>query len=882
MYTKCKYSEFVLILHIIGFNMRFKATAILLMTILLSPEIRAQKLNALPKAPEITVGTLPDGISYYLVNNASSKGYADFALVQKGAPDKDAAREKLRSLPHFPGTSPYRFLAGKGVGYTKDGFISFSPDAAVYNFEAVPVYDQTAVDSTLLLLFDLAQSKNGEQAIMISGDISAAKFPDKLKTMSLFVTPREKQEEKTAYKWTPSDSLILRFRSNPSANVATINITYRMPRMEQEYMGTPVPLVTEMFTKELSSILQKRITAAFREAGIPLAAFRTRYTPSSKTPADESFSIIVTTGKEWIAPATSLVAKTLAHIDEQGIYSEEFQDSRMRIASESMRNAGNDRVSNSEYVSRCVSSYLYGADLASDATKNDFFARRALSFEHEQSMLNRFTTELISPDSNITLRFNFPSGSEYDESLKDTFALAWAKGKLDTLDRIAAKADYADTLGLFKPSTKIRQWQTVKEPITGGELWSFTNGMKVIYKRTSLKNEFYYGYMIRGGFTGINGLLPGESSFVSDMLGLYDIAGMTGKDFDNMLTANGITMDSKVTVSDLQISGHAPSNRLTLLLKSLLSIANQRELNPESFEYYKNCESLRLEMEKFSPQGLNAVLDSIICPEYRFPEQRSIESLRNDLPSRADVYFNTQFKNCSDGVLVLIGDLDPATLKNTLSEYLGGFKTGRRRKARETVEFPMSTGWSTYIVDNPGSLEGDSSSSINVAMSAMLPFTMERFLSFKLASTAFERRIVKELAEIGVYAEVSDKLTILPVERMTIFINCWLCSEDGLPDGILPEEPLKALAAVRSAISSVSGATFSKDELKAMKADLLNRLDAESSDPEVLVDAAILRYSAGKDIISNYKQHLDAVTDKNVREIIDALGQGSKVEYILK
>ena len=58
----------------------------------------AQGLPALKMASEITVGELPNGISYYLVTNQTAKGYADFALVQKGQTSPVQAREAINFL----------------------------------------------------------------------------------------------------------------------------------------------------------------------------------------------------------------------------------------------------------------------------------------------------------------------------------------------------------------------------------------------------------------------------------------------------------------------------------------------------------------------------------------------------------------------------------------------------------------------------------------------------------------------------------------------------------------------------------------------------------------------------------------------------------------
>jgi hypothetical protein len=838
-----------------------------------------QALPALPKASEITVGTLPDNVSYYLVNNTVSKGYADFALIRKNYSDIDASRAALSALPHFPGDKPYRFLARKGVGYSRSGFLSSSEDAVVYRFQDVPIFDSAASDSTLLLIFDLIEACPTEQAIVISGDISASKFPDKLKTMSLFVGKRGKAPERAPYVWNPSDTAQFTFLTGARKDIASMEVEYRFPRPDRKLMATPQPLVTQMFVRDLSGIVGKRLRSACRAADIPLAGFSYRFKDASLSGSDERIAFRVSTAPVHIPAVTAELSRIIAHIDEQGVAMDEYTDMRDRIVSEEMRDAANKPVTNAAWVDRCVSAWLYGSHLASEAKISEFFARRSLTPEHEMAMFNRFCSALLSPSANLSVRYEFPSGTEPGgEELEEKFRSSWSYARLDTLDRVKYRVNYADTLSLVVPETRVRATRSVSEPITGGELWSFSNGMKVIFKKTSMKNEFRYGFLIRGGYPGVNGLLPGEAPFVADMLTRYEVAGMKGVDFRNMMRANGIVMNAGVTVSDLRITGTAPAAKFSLLMKSLLSLAGARTLDTENFEYFKSGEALRLSAADFTIPSINSVVDSIMCPEYIYHDRKSISSLRDDLPERAETYFSRQFRNCSDGVLVLIGDLDGFAVKKALCSYLGGFKTGRYRSTRPVVDYPMHTGWTTYTVDADGAGEPG----VNVAVSAKIPFSMEKFMSFKIARMALERRIVRRLADVGMYAAVSEKVEILPAERMTIYVNCRQCDASGLPAGIVPADPLTALGAVRAAISEVSSSKIDASELKGYKAALLNRMSSDLSSSEELLRMVMVRYSEGKDLVSGYKEKVNAVTEGSVREILSALNAGGMVEYIVK
>ncbi|MBQ1683528.1 MAG: hypothetical protein II071_04545, partial [Bacteroidales bacterium] len=146
----------------------FTLTAILLLS---CGRMAAQELPAIAKASEITTGRLPNGITFYLVKNSSTPGYADFALVQPKREKGSSPRENLVSLPHFFGRKPYKFLADNGVGYGERGWIQNTRGATIFRFADVPVSASEVSDSTLLMLFDIARATPYEQALVVSGNI---------------------------------------------------------------------------------------------------------------------------------------------------------------------------------------------------------------------------------------------------------------------------------------------------------------------------------------------------------------------------------------------------------------------------------------------------------------------------------------------------------------------------------------------------------------------------------------------------------------------------------------------------------------------------------------------------------------------------------------
>ncbi len=88
-----------------------------------------------------------------------------------------------------------------------------------------------------------------------------------------------------------------------------------------------------------------------------------------------------------------------------------------------------------------------------------------------------------------------------------------------------------DTSALWNEKNKVKMKSVSPEPVSGGEMWTFSNGMKVIYKKMPTSGRFSYSFMIKGGFSTVRDLRRGEGAFFSDMFGLCNIAGMSRKRF---------------------------------------------------------------------------------------------------------------------------------------------------------------------------------------------------------------------------------------------------------------------------------------------------------------------------------------------------------------
>ncbi|MDE5750054.1 MAG: insulinase family protein, partial [Duncaniella sp.] len=135
-----------------------------LTTLLLAAGLSASALQPLPVDPDVRIGTLPNGLTYYIRHNASPEGQADFFIAQRvGSVNEEENQRGLahflehmcfNGTEHFPGNSLIEYLESLGVKFGKNLNAYTSTDETVYNICQVPVTRASALDSCVMILGD--------------------------------------------------------------------------------------------------------------------------------------------------------------------------------------------------------------------------------------------------------------------------------------------------------------------------------------------------------------------------------------------------------------------------------------------------------------------------------------------------------------------------------------------------------------------------------------------------------------------------------------------------------------------------------------------------------------------------------------------------------
>ena len=839
----------------------------------------SQDLPKMPVDKAVVSGVLPNGTNYYVVANSDTRGMADFALVQKSGstfadkvPTSEISDRLLSSLPALDSLSPRKFFRRNGVVPNDGRFMSSKNDAAIFRFGNIALAGNASMlDSTLLVLMGMVQSTvdfedefirscyaPSECAIIVSGDVKAADVVEKIKMLS-YMIPTQKSVERGEYQWSDKETS---FKVIPSKGATSeIKVSWKMAATPTQYLGTIQPAVHAKLINELGYIASDRIKRAFESKNLAIGKVKYGHYSTSVTGSDEEFWMSFVVGADACVEAVATISEVLSSISLEGVSVAEQNRAHNCFMHKMFNKTTRSVRKDSEYVDMCINAFLNGAVPMPQSQLYDFYASKEVSESVEVSMLNRMASSVMTIDKNLEVVCRVGVAAD---SLESAFISSWGKPSV-----VAPATDIhvSDTLLNLASTHKLPVTMIRNEHLSGGHLWTFANGVRVAYKRMDTGGKVYWALGLNGGYGNIKDLSKGEGAFVGDMLRLNKVAGMPWDDFVHYLEGQGVYLEAKVGLYTTILKGTAYNDGLPMLMRSLKAIAAEREFDESAFAAYMRGEWLRQEE---SIASSNVVIDSLMCPGYKYSPIKTSGKLSRNLIPKAEKFYDKLFSKVNDGVIVIVGDQDESIIRKQLRECLGEFATEKSAPVRPLISYQPTSGSMTHIT------EGERNA-VYMAMSIPMPLTLKNYVTSEVAGMLLNNYISSSLVGTGMYAKVYWDTRIAPHERFSVLVV--LEDVEGL-DKAGEEE--NARSAVRKVLSEQGVADIVDSQMKACKDWLKHNHSVRKNNPQYWVDAMLLRYLEGKDLTTGYDNEMDNVTAENVKSLLTSLSNASKVEYIIR
>lgn len=752
----------------------------------------------------IVKGQLDNGVRYALWPDATFKNCFTISLVQK---------DSLCFLEKF--NSARKISAVDSVFYR--AFVS-TRDAVI----AHP--DQVGCDNTL---------------IFVTGDFKKEDILARMQHLSVALpshTSEWKRADRPAWEDTPPALQAV----ETAGGHAMLTYTLYPPAIDESHNATIIPTIVERSWTMFGIIAERRLECALEAADIPYGGISARFRMAKGLENRHVFTLKTVIEKKDVPCAAALICRVL-----EDLHQGQAGESEVEAASSNYLFGRFDRqlrpVTASAQALRLFNAYLYNNDLASDREKTEFFTSKKYFPSEDKKRFDRFAARSVRVPSCYTTT---------DGEIRIS---------LDNLPPTKGPAlHFADTMGFPGKVKACKVARTITEGTTGGSMFFFENGTRVIYKRTACGKRVYFTCVFDGGFSLLE--KPEGAAWMKDIFFAGRVNGYRTKDFLSLLAAGGIDLRFAASHSALTLEGSCPEQKVSSLLKALIVLTGHWKMDEKDWNYATRCALIPFYQDDLQRTRLQ--ISRKLHPNYVWDLDKSDVSPTTESLREVAKIIRSSFRSAQNATLFLQGEIAERRVLFKLRQFMDLFPVDVK-SGNSHLETMLTVSGTTIVGDVAPEKP------IWIASSFNYPTGLDQQLVKEIALEMAQSQLRTNLAPLKIRCRVDEQINYQPVENVELFIR-------------LSGSGIEALRIVNETLRELGNGKVPEAAFKRAVADILARSQAQETSPFYWNEIIFNRFVYGKDYHNRVKDRLGKLTREEVSRFCAQWARAGRVEYVME
>jgi zinc protease len=566
------------------------------------------------------------------------------------------------------------------------------------------------------------------QGIIIVGDIDVDAVEAKIKTMFADI-PKPIDPAKREYFPVPdNDAPIVSIVTDPEAVRTQVTLYIKHDIIPAEVRETQGGLITSFMKSLASGMLSDRLNEISQKADAPFAASYAYDGEFLVSKTKDAWTTIALSKEGQIDETLASLVRENERIRKFGFTEAEVERAKAAILKnyENMYNNRNKQL-NRVYVQEYVRSFSDGEGIPGIEYEYDFIRKIAPMITTQQ--VNQMVQQLIGR-KNIVIAV---TGPEKEELKYPTGAEL-----LDVLKKVEAEdiTAYAETLSneplistMPQPGKVIN---TTTDAKLGTTVWTLSNGIRVVLKKTDYKDD---QILMSGTAYGGTSIVPEADVFNASMAGMVPGLGGVGNfsatDLGKVLSGKTVNVNPYISRWTQGMSGSSSIKDVETMLQ--LTYLYFTSLRKDEGAYTSRMDMIKNQLKNSRTEPSSIFGDSVTSSLYgNNPRMKNMkpEDAEKLNYNRIIAIYKEAFANPGSFVFTFVGTVDEAVMKPLVEQYLASLPSGnknakyneyntniRKGEFRNIFEQEMKTPKTTVFELYSGTLKR--SQKIEISLSAL-------------------------------------------------------------------------------------------------------------------------------------------------------------------
>ena len=515
------------------------------------------------------------------------------------------------------------------------------------------------------------------QGIIVVGDIDVDAIEARIKEMFADIPAPVNPAERTIFPIADNAEPIVAVASDPELTSTSLQIFYKHDVTPDAYKQTPDYWMSQYVLNLISQMQINRLEELTQKPNPPFVGGYSYFGDYYLAPTKAAWtSMAVPKDIASIEEAMTALVTENKRMQQFGFTASEYERAKADFMKR-VESAYNERnnTENEKHVDACVEHFLHNEPMMDIETEYQLYQQVIPNLPLEA--INQFAAQLIRED-NLVITLTAPQ--KEGETLPTEEELLAMYNNAMTIEVEAYEEEVFDgpMIAKLPKAGKVKK-ESYNETF-GTTEWILSNGMKVIFKQTTFKDdEIRMSAYSEGGLSALPQDDPYTLQNLNDLITLGGVGEFSAIDLPKVLAGKKASVYPGIYTYSEGMSGTCSPKDLETMLQLTYLYFTAPRADEEAFQSTMQRTKAMLKNMELNPNlTLSDSLTKVLYNDHPLRLRMNVEDYDKVDYAKAMEMYKDRFADPNNFVFTFVGNIDVETFKPLVEQYLASLKKKKR------------------------------------------------------------------------------------------------------------------------------------------------------------------------------------------------------------
>ena len=527
------------------------------------------------------------------------------------------------------------------------------------------------------------------QGLIIVGDVDVDAIEARIKEMFADIPAPVNPAERTQFMIEDNEEPIVAIASDPELTSYQVMMFHKQDATPDSLKNDVSYWLSQYVISLVTSMQNDRLQELTQKSNPPFVYGYSYYDDYYVAPTKDAWtSVVIPKDAEGIEEAIAAMVAETKRMQQYGFTASEYERAKADFM-KNIESAYNERnnTENSKYVDACLDHFISNEPMMDIETEYMLYQQIIPSLPLEA--INSIVKEII-PQNNFVMTLLAPEKEgEVLPTEVELLAMYNNAMAVEVEPYVEEVFDGPIVAELPKPG-KIKN--EVVDEVFGTTEWTLSNGMKVIYKQTTFKDdEIRMSAYSEGGLTALPQDDPYTLQVLPEIITLGGVGEFSAIDLPKVLAGKKVSVYPQINTYSEGMTGFSSPKDLETMMQLIYLYFTAPRADEEAFASEMQRTKAMLKNMELNPMiTLSDSLNKVMYNNHPLVKRMTVEDYDKVDYAKAMEMYKDRFSDPNNFTFTFVGNIDVETFKPLVEQYLASLKKNKRKENWKNIGLELT------------------------------------------------------------------------------------------------------------------------------------------------------------------------------------------------